>query len=111
MAQGTYKCSQCSRTFSMAGHLGRHMSAIHGVSKPKPAPKAKAKRKGKALGRPKGSGKGKKKGASQGGLGRPSGLSTRLGLRSMSLDQLSELITEARAEARRKLAAMKDVFA
>ena len=87
----------------MAGHLGRHMSAIHGVKKAKTAPKAKGR------GRPKGSGK---KGAGRSAsLGRPSGLSTRLGLRSMSLDQLSELITEARAEARRKLAVMKDVFA
>lgn len=85
------------------------MSAIHGVRKAKAPPKAK--RKGKTLGRPKGTGKRKKNGAPKGGLGRPSGLSSRLGLRSMSLDQLSELITEARAEARRKLVAMKDVFA
>lgn len=103
MAQGTYKCSKCSRTFSMAGHLGRHMSAIHGVKKPQAPPKAKGKKKGR--------GKAKGKAARKSGSGRPSGLSTRVGLRSMTLDQLSELIVEARAEARHKLVAMKAVFA
>ena len=103
MDQGTFKCPKCSRTFGMAGHLGRHMSAIHGVKKPNAAPKAKGKRKGR--------GKAKGKVARKSGPGRPSGLSSRMGLRSMTLDQLSELIVEARAEARRKLVAMKAVFA
>ena len=103
MAKGTFQCPKCDRTFSMAGHLGRHLSAIHGVSKPEAGPRAKTKAKGKR-GR-------KRKGARMGGPGRPTSLSTRLGLRTMSLDQLSDLIGEARAEARRKLANLKDVFA
>ena len=28
---GKFKCSACSRTFSMAAHLGRHMTTIHGA--------------------------------------------------------------------------------
>lgn len=99
MVKGSFKCPKCSRTFGMAGHLGRHMSAIHGVKSAKAAPKGE------------GRGRGRPKGARKAGPGRPSGLSTRMGLRSMSLDQLSELISEARDEARRKLVAMKDLFA
>jgi hypothetical protein len=40
---GKFKCPQCDRTFSMAPHLGRHLSTIHGVKgkkaakKPRPA--------------------------------------------------------------------------
>ena len=36
---GKFKCAACGRTFSMAAHLGRHMTTIHGAK----AAKAKAK--------------------------------------------------------------------
>jgi|CXWL01.1.fsa_nt_gi hypothetical protein len=52
MTKGEFKCSTCSRTFSMAAHLARHTNSMH-----------------RRPGRPKGSGKGK--GARGGRLGRP----------------------------------------
>lgn len=33
MARKSFKCSKCSRSFSMAAHLGRHMNTIHGKVK------------------------------------------------------------------------------
>ncbi len=95
MPQKTFKCPKCDRSFSMAGHLGRHMSATHGAKKRKKAAK-KAKRR---------SVRRKKKRA-----GRPKGVASRLGLGSMSLEQLSEVIDAARAEARRKLAALEEAI-
>ncbi|GFO82904.1 MAG: hypothetical protein A49_25310 [Methyloceanibacter sp.] len=48
--------------------------------------------------------------AATGRRGRPSGLETRLGLRDMSLEQLSEVIEAAKAEARIKLAAFREAL-
>ena len=48
MAKPKLKCPKCTRTFSMAAHLARHMSTIHATgAKKKAAAKAPAKRKGK----------------------------------------------------------------
>ena len=84
-----FKCSKCDRSFSMAGHLGRHMSAIHDAGPAKAASKKKKKRR-----------VGKK-------AGRPTGLVSRLGLRNMTLDQLQEVIAAAREQGRRKIGELR----
>jgi len=33
MAKGEFKCSECSRTFTMAAHLARHRNAVHGAKR------------------------------------------------------------------------------
>ena len=90
MPKKTFKCSKCDRSFKMAGHLARHLSATHGAKKKKKTKTAKkAKQRGtrtmKRAGRPKGSG-------------------SRFGLKAMSLEQLMQLIDSARGEARNRLA-------
>ncbi len=52
MAKQTYKCQKCNRTFTMAAHLARHNSTIHGTKRAgaKAAAKAAVRRK---VGRPK----------------------------------------------------------
>ncbi len=95
MPKKTFKCSKCDRSFSMAGHLGRHMSATHGRKKRKKQTQ-KAKRR---------SAKRRKKRS-----GRPKGVASRLGLGSMSLEQLSQVINAARTEARRKLVALEETI-
>jgi hypothetical protein len=79
------------------------MSATHGVRS------KRAKRKGarRGPGRPPGS---RNKPKARASRGRPTGLVSRLGLRNMGLDQLSEVIAAARDEARRKLANFRDMF-
>ncbi len=51
--QRRFKCSKCDRRFSMAAHLGRHMSTLHASKKAKVAKKKKrravAKRRGPAV--------------------------------------------------------------
>ncbi len=56
MAKGKFKCSKCDRSFSMAAHLGRHISTMHATKSGKKAAKKKTrKRKAKRkVGRPKG---------------------------------------------------------
>lgn len=50
MAKSSYKCPKCSRKFSMAAHLARHVNSMH-----KRGGSAAAKRKsGKRVGRPPG---------------------------------------------------------
>lgn len=56
MPRKTFRCPKCGRTFSMAGHLGRHMSAIHGRSmsggaKRGPKPGARKGKRGAAKGK------------------------------------------------------------
>ncbi len=91
MPKKTFKCSKCDRSFKMAGHLARHLSATHGKkTKKKTTTVKKAKRRGKKRTMKKG--------------GRPKGSTSRLGLKTMSLERLTELIDAARGEARSRLA-------
>ncbi len=127
MAKGGLKCPKCDRTFGMAAHLARHLSAGHGkkkkVVKKKAARRAartvgkkrgpgRPKGSGKRLGRPKGSGKrlGRPKGKAK-RLGRPKGAVSRLGLKDMSLEQLSNVIQAARTEAQRRIVEFQDAIA
>ncbi len=87
MPKKTFECSKCDRSFKMAGHLARHLSATHG-----------AKKKGKTLKKAKRRGKRTKR------AGRPKGSTSRFGLKTMSLERLTELIDAARHEARSRLA-------
>ena len=89
---GKFQCSRCDRTFSMAAHLARHMSTIHSRKGKKKAAKKKAVRRGRPAGR------------KVGRPGRPKGVAALLKLKGMTLEQLSQLLTAARIEARRKLA-------
>ncbi len=43
-AKGQFKCAACGRSFSMAAHLGRHMSTMHAPKGKRKAQKAAAKR-------------------------------------------------------------------
>ncbi len=94
MPKKTFKCSQCNRTFTRPGPFAWHMQSMHGAKKRKTAKKAKRR-----------SVRRKKKRA-----GRPKGVASRLGLGSMSLEQLSQVIDAARSEARRKLAALEEAI-
>ncbi len=80
----------------MAAHLARHMGTIHASPKAKAAAK-KRKRKSKK-------GRRRKRG------GRPIGVVSRLGLRTMTLEQLMGVIGAAHDEARRKLAELGAMF-
>ncbi len=91
MPKKTFKCSKCDRSFKMAGHLARHLSATHGKkTKKKTTTIKKAKRRGKKRMMKRG--------------GRPKGSTSRFGLKTMSLEQLTKLIDAARREARGRLA-------
>ncbi|NLW34434.1 MAG: hypothetical protein GXY80_02975 [Syntrophorhabdus aromaticivorans] len=92
----TLKCSKCDRTFSMPGHLGRHMVAMHGATpKTKPAKKGKIGRRGRPRGkRP----------------GRPKGISKKMGLANMTIDQLAQLIDAAKDEAQRRIGQLQRAF-
>ncbi len=92
VVKGQYVCEDCGKRFSMPAHLGRHRASMHG------ARRAKGK-KGKKVRKP-----------TRGRIGRPPGIVSRLGLREMSLEQLSEVIEAAKGEARRRLAAMQETF-
>ncbi len=90
MPKKSFKCSKCDRSFKMAGHLARHLSATHGMKKKKKATAKKAIRRGKKRTMKK--------------AGRPKGSTSRFGLKAMSLERLTELIDAARGEARSRLA-------
>ena len=90
MPRKTFKCSKCDRSFKMAGHLARHQSTTHGMKTKKKATAKKAKRSRKKRTMKK--------------AGRPKGSTSRLGLKTMSLEQLTQLIDTARYEARSRLA-------
>ncbi len=96
MPKKTFKCKKCDRTFTRPGPFAWHMQSMHGAKKKKKATTKKAKRR---------SVRRKKKRA-----GRPKGVASRLGLGSMSLEQLIQVIDAARAEARRKLAALEEAI-
>ena len=86
MPKKKFKCSKCDRSFKMAGHLARHLSATHGAKK--------AKRRGKKR--------------TMKRVGRPKGSVSRFGLKTMSLERLSELIDAARREAKSRLADIEE---
>ncbi len=91
MPKKTFKCSKCDRSFKMAGHLARHQSATHGKKTKKKtttAKKAKRRCKKRTIKR----------------SGRPKVSVSRFGLKTMSLEKLTQLIDSARGEARRRLA-------
>ncbi len=90
MPKKSFKCSKCDRSFKMAGHLARHLSATHGKKTKKETTAKKAKRRGKKRTMKK--------------AGRPKGSTSRLGLKTMTLEQLTQLIGAARGEARSRLA-------
>ena len=90
MPKKTFKCSKCDRSFKMAGHLARHLSATDGKKTKKKATAKKAKRRGKKR--------------TMNKAGRPRGSTSRFGLKAMSLERLTELIDAARYEARSRIA-------
>lgn len=107
MAKRKVKCPKCDRRFRMKAHLARHLSTLH-ARKKKAKKKAWKKKSGRRKmlrgehpfpkpkrGRPKKGGRPR---------GRPTGVASHLGLRGMSLDQLSEVIEAAKSEARLRLA-------
>jgi hypothetical protein len=87
-----FTCDLCGKTFSMAAHLGRHKSSIHGT-KPKTARRRKAI--SAAARRP----------------GRPPAVATKFGLRDLSLDNLAALINAARAEAEERMGRYHNLLA
>ena len=105
MAKRKLKCPRCDRSFSMAGHLARHMNATHKRKKKKAAKKGK---KTVGVARKKRGRQGKKRGLRR--VGRPKGVASRLGLKNMSLEQIGTLIDAARQEARRRIADLQRSF-
>ena len=90
----SFKCKKCGKTFAMAMHLGRHMTTTHGQASK--SAKKKAKKAARRAAR-----KGRR-------VGRPAGVVGRLGLRNMSLDQLVQVISAAKEEANRRIAAIQE---
>ncbi len=89
MPKKTIKCKKCDRTFTRPGPFAWHMQSMHGAKKKKTATAKKAKRRSK---------KRTKR------AGRPKSSTSRLGLKTMSLERLTQLIDAARGEARSRLA-------
>lgn len=89
-----FKCEKCGKKFTMAMHLGRHMTTTHGktskATKPKKASKVGARKSRR--------------------VGRPPGFVSRLGLRDMSLDQLVEVVAAAKEEAGSRIAELQGVL-
>lgn len=100
---GKFKCGKCDRAFGMAAHLARHMNTIHAT----PGQKAGAKQRRAKVRRGSGRGPGRPPARP---VGRPSGIAARVGLRNMSLEEISELMSAARAEAQVKLAELQASF-
>ena len=88
MPKKSFKCKKCDRTFTRPGPFAWHMQSMHGAKK-----KTKTLKKAK--------GRGKKRTMKKGG--RPKGAVSRFGLKTMSLERLTELIDAARHEARNRL--------
>ena len=86
MPKTTLRCKKCDKTFTRPGPFAWHMQSMHGAKK---KTLKKAKRRGKRT---------MKK------AGRPKGSTSRLGLKTMTLEQLTQLIDAARGEARSRLA-------
>ncbi len=90
MPKMTLKCKKCDKTFTRPGPFAWHMQSMHGAKKKKKATAKKANWRGKKRTMKK--------------AGRPKGASSRLGLKTMNLEQLMQLIDSARGEARSRLA-------
>ncbi len=89
MPRKTFKCKKCDKTFTRPGPFAWHMQSMHGAKKKTKTAK-RAKRRGKKRTMKKG--------------GRPKGAVSRFGLKTMSLERLTQLIDAARGEARSRLA-------
>ena len=90
MPKKAFKCKKCDRTFTRPGPFAWHMQSMHGAKKKKKATAKKTSWRGKRRTMKK--------------AGRPKGATGRLGLKTMSLEQLTQLIDAARHEARSRLA-------
>ena len=95
MPKKTFKCKKCDKTFTRPGPFAWHMQSMHGAKKKTKTAK-KAKRRGKRRTMKKG--------------GRPKGAVSRFGLKTMSLERLTELIDAARSEARRRLSEIESAI-
>ena len=84
------------RTFSMPAHLARHMSSHKGGASKKVAKKT-GERKIPRVQQAK-------------RAGRPAGIVTRHGLKNMTLEQLTELITAASTEAQRRITELREAI-
>ncbi len=93
MPKKTFKCKKCDKTFTRPGPFAWHMQSMHGAKKKTKAAK-KAKRRGKKR--------------TMKRAGRPKGSTSRFGLKTMSLERLTELIGAARHEARGRLADLEE---
>ena len=91
MPKTTLRCKKCDKTFTRPGPFAWHMQSMHGAKK-KTAKKAKRRGKKRTM----------KK------AGRPKGSTSRFGLKTMTLERLTELIDAARHEARSKLAEIEE---
>ncbi len=91
MPRKTFKCKKCDNTFTRPGPFAWHMQSMHGAKKKR---KTKVTKKAKR--------RGKKRTMKR--AGRPKGSTSRFGLKSMNLEQLTQLIDAARGEARSRLA-------
>ena len=97
-AQRKIKCPRCDRTFSMPAHLARPLNTTHGSNAKKKVSKKKAgKRQVRRV-------------QKANRAGRPAGITTRHGLRNMTLEQLTELITAASAEAQRRITELREAI-
>ncbi len=90
MPKMTLKCKKCDKTFTRPGPFAWHMQSMHGAKKKKKAMAKKANWRGKKRAMKR--------------AGRPKGSTSRFGLKTMSLEQLTQLIDSARGEARSRLA-------
>ncbi len=95
MPKKTFKCKKCDRTFTRPGPFAWHMQSMHGAKKKtKVAKKAKRRGKKRTMKR----------------VGRPKGSTSRFGLKTMSLERLTQLIGAARREARTRLAEIETLI-
>lgn len=90
---GKFQCTKCDRAFSMKAHLARHLATIHASPQARAAKKRQPKRAGVRA------------------PGRPSGVAARVGLRQMTLEQITELMSAARSEAQIRIAELQRAFA
>lgn len=84
----TLKCPKCSRMFSMPAHVARHLNMIHGAAR-------RSNAKGRMRARK---------------MQRASLAISRLGLQTLSLEQLRDVMDAARSEAQERLRELQSVF-